>query len=289
MTNPVQLKYLEAMGIPVWVSRDKVIEQQDVNKALIDDEQQVALNDQNLNIQSDPHSKKNTDKEDSNQSSAKSIIDSLDHSNSNTAVTPVLNEIITESLEKSKVDNASTINNNKVPQDSNLIYKSSDHYIFACGSEQSEWMVIGHSPEPFTGIGIEPFANEAGVLLDNMIRAVGVNNPRQQAYYMNVLNINHSNTTSDIGSSKELIKQLHSQINIVQPKVILIVGQIAAQNLLEIKEPLINMRSIVHKIMDNKVSCVVTYYPSYLLEKPLDKRKAWSDLKLAMSEITDVS
>ena len=43
------------------------------------------------------------------------------------------------------------------------------------------------------------------------------------------------------------------------------------------------MRSKVHTLINKDIPCVVTYYPSYLLQKPIDKRKAWNDLKLAMS------
>jgi len=74
-------------------------------------------------------------------------------------------------------------------------------------------------------------------------------------------------------------------INRVKPKVILLVGQIAAQNLLANKDPLIIMRSKVHQLSELNIPSIVTYYPSYLLHKPIDKRKVWEDLKLAMKQI----
>ena len=60
-------------------------------------------------------------------------------------------------------------------------------------------------------------------------------------------------------------------------------------NLLNNKEPLIIMRSKLHQLTADNLPCVVTYYPEYLLQKPTDKRKAWDDLKLAMSALEDVS
>ena len=149
-------------------------------------------------------------------------------------------------------------------------------------------MIIGHSPEPFNGIGQEPFANDAGILLDNMLRAVGIEQPRRQAYLVNVFDINKSvESTTEL--QDKLNQELLAVIDKVQPKIILFVGQIAAQNLLDISDPLIIMRSKVHNISvsksDNKIPCIVTYYPNYLLQKPTDKRKAWDDLKLAMNQL----
>ncbi len=156
------------------------------------------------------------------------------------------------------------------------------------GSETADWMVIGHSPEPFNGIGQEPFAGEAGELLNNMLRAVGIEQPRTQAYLLNVVDINQSINT-DVETQQKLKQDLLAVIDKVKPKIVLFVGQIAPQNLLNSSDPLIIMRSKVYKISDANIPCVVTYYPSYLLQKPTDKRKAWDDLKLAMSQLTNVS
>ena len=279
MTSPAQLKYLDAMGIPVWVSRERVIEQRLVtdfpSENVVQSPSSAETTNSPKNLPNDNHS-------------AQSILDSL---NQPKIVKTPIKEVIQETVEKVTLPVNSIPQSPVEPKSDNLIHKSADHYVFASGNENADWMVIGHSPEPFTGIGDEPFAGEAGILLDNMIRAVGINNPRYQAYFLNVLDVtssrSHSNQESE--SFKHLKKQLIDQINKIQPKVVLIVGQIAAQNLLHIDIPLIKMRSNIHTITDNKIPCVVTYYPSYLLQKPIDKRKAWDDLKLAMSAVPDVS
>jgi DNA polymerase len=61
----------------------------------------------------------------------------------------------------------------------------------------------------------------------------------------------------------------------------LVVGRIAAQNLLKTDVPLGRLRQKVHEFGESRVPLVVTYHPAYLLRTPADKRKTWEDLKFA--------
>jgi DNA polymerase len=72
---------------------------------------------------------------------------------------------------------------------------------------------------------------------------------------------------------------LERQIALIQPKIILAVGKIAAQNLLGCSDPVGRMRGKVHAL--GEIPLVVTYHPAYLLRSPSQKKKAWSDLCLA--------
>jgi len=281
MTSPAQLKYLDAMGVPVWVSRDLIIEDNNTLELT-----PVALNPLIMDSLPSENSDNKTN------SSARNILDSLDAS--------YAKKRMRTKSEKTKMslDEAvsKSVNSAKLTEDSvsptlvseNLLFKSSQHYVYASGSETADWMVIGHSPEPFNGIGQEPFAGEAGELLNNMLRAVGIDQPRTDAYLLNVIDINQS-ANKDEEIQLKLKQDLLIIVEKVKPKIILFMGQIAPQNLLNSSDPLIIMRSKIHTISDSNFPCVVTYYPSYLLQKPTDKRKAWDDLKLAMSQLTDVS
>jgi len=288
MTSPAQLKYLDAMGIPVWISRDLIIENNE-SQELVSSHPLSEVNSQDVT------SVTNSKPENKSNNSALSILESLDDSSvkirstsANLDTNVVLEEIVTQSVDSAKLaqeDNfASAVNPILVSK--NLLLKSSQHHVYASGSEIADWMIIGHSPEPFNGIGQEPFAGESGELLNNMLRAAGLQHPRSQAYLLNVVDINQS---SDTDRNTKLTQDLLAVIEKVKPKIILFMGQIAPQNLLNSSDPLIIMRSKVHRIGDSNIPCVVTYYPSYLLQKPSDKRKAWDDLKLAMSQLSDVS
>ena len=76
---------------------------------------------------------------------------------------------------------------------------------------------------------------------------------------------------------------LERQISLLQPKLILVVGRIAAQNLLQTDTPIGKMRGRVYSYGDSGIPVVVTYHPAYLLRSPGQKRKAWEDLQLAMN------
>jgi DNA polymerase len=73
------------------------------------------------------------------------------------------------------------------------------------------------------------------------------------------------------------------QIALLQPKLMLAVGRIAAQNLLATDLSLGRLRGQVHTFGELNTPLIVTYHPAYLLRTPADKRKAWEDLKFARS------
>ena len=101
-------------------------------------------------------------------------------------------------------------------------------------------------------------------------------------------NSQHNDTDAE-KSKSDLNGILQDCIKQVQPKIIVIVGQLAAQNVLQSDEPLARLRGKPYTLPESNTHVVVTYYPSYLLSKPMDKRKAWDDLKLAVSLITEPS
>jgi DNA polymerase len=74
---------------------------------------------------------------------------------------------------------------------------------------------------------------------------------------------------------------LSQQIALLQPKILLAVGRIAAQNLLATDAPLARLRGKLHHFGAANTPLVITYHPAYLLRTPADKRKAWDDLKFA--------
>jgi uracil-DNA glycosylase family 4 len=74
---------------------------------------------------------------------------------------------------------------------------------------------------------------------------------------------------------------LERQIALLQPRIMLAVGRIAAQNLLATDTPIGKLRGQLHRFGASGTPLVVTYHPAYLLRSPTEKRKAWEDLKFA--------
>jgi DNA polymerase len=144
-------------------------------------------------------------------------------------------------------------------------------------------MIIGEAPGADEDKQGEPFVGKAGQLLNAMLHALGLK--RQQVYVANVLKCRPPNNRDpqpqEVAACEAFLKR---QIALVQPKVILVVGRIAAQNLLKVETPIGKLRGTVHKL-DGNIPVVVTYHPAYLLRSPSEKRKSWADLCLARNVI----
>jgi len=151
--------------------------------------------------------------------------------------------------------------------------------VFGTGDRSARLMVIGEAPGAEEDRQGEPFVGRAGQLLNSMLAAAGFE--RGQVYIANVLKCRPPNNR-DPGNEEaaQCLPYLRRQIELVQPDVILCVGRIAAQRLLGRDEPLARMRGRVHDVAGRPV--IVTYHPAYLLRSPGEKRKVWTDLKLAL-------
>jgi uracil-DNA glycosylase len=160
------------------------------------------------------------------------------------------------------------------------LHSSRTQTVFGTGSTQADLLVIGEAPGAEEDRRGEPFVGPAGQLLDEMLRAIGLD--RNVVYIANILKCrppgNRDPQNSEAASCRPY---LDAQIRLLQPKVILAVGRIAAQQLLGSDLPLGRMRGQVHTLDSAGVPVVVTYHPAYLLRTPIHKRKAWQDLCVA--------
>jgi DNA polymerase len=152
--------------------------------------------------------------------------------------------------------------------------------VFGVGNRSAEWLVVGEAPGAEEDQRGEPFVGRAGQLLNAMLRAIGL--AREQVYIANMLKCRPPNNRDPlVGEVTECAPYLERQVALLKPKIMLVVGRIAAQNLLQTTVPLGRLRLKVHAYGPSRVPLVVTYHPAYLLRTPLDKRKAWDDLKFA--------
>ncbi|WP_305908784.1 uracil-DNA glycosylase [Methylomarinum sp. Ch1-1] len=158
--------------------------------------------------------------------------------------------------------------------------------VFGSGNKQADWMLIGEAPgqnEDREGL---PFVGKAGQLLTEMIRALGM--AREQVYIANVIKCrppgNRDPKVEEVSACSDYLRR---QIALIRPKIILAVGRVAAQSLLNTQDPLAKLRNVVHKLDD--IPLIVIYHPAYLLRSPLEKRKAWEDLQFAMKTFEDMN
>ncbi|WP_326535635.1 uracil-DNA glycosylase [Pseudorhodoferax sp.] len=158
---------------------------------------------------------------------------------------------------------------------------------------RADWLIVGEAPGEQEDLRGEPFVGQAGKLLDNMLRAVGVSRhgdakaAPQSAFIVNVLKCrppgNRNPALDEVAQCEPFLKR---QIALLQPKIILAVGRFAVQSLLadsvaDVQTvPLGRLRGKVYRYAG--VPVVVSYHPAYLLRSLPEKAKAWADLCLAM-------
>ena len=150
--------------------------------------------------------------------------------------------------------------------------------VFGVGNTNADWLIIGEAPGAEEDRRGEPFVGRAGQLLDQMLLAIGQS--RDSVFIANILKCRPpTNRDPRPEESAACRDYLERQIELIQPKIILAVGKIAAQNLLGSDEPVGRMRGRRHDL--GGIPMVVTYHPAYLLRSPSQKYKSWSDLCLA--------
>lgn len=161
--------------------------------------------------------------------------------------------------------------------------------VFGVGDPRATWLFVGEGPGYNENIKGEPFVGAAGQLLDNMLTALGLRRG-ERAYIANVVKCRPTDSAGkDRPPTAEEIQAclpyLKRQIALIQPEVIVALGKTAAIALLQAdpETPVAQLRGRVHRV--GSVPMIVTYHPAYLLRKPLDKSKAWTDLCLVHSTL----
>ena len=161
------------------------------------------------------------------------------------------------------------------------LHRSRTQTVFGVGHPAAEWLIIGEAPGADEDRLGEPFVGRAGQLLTSMLRAMGL--AREEVFIANILKCrppnNRDPNANEINHCSSYLRQ---QIELIQPKIILVVGRIAAQSLLNVDTPIGKMRGQQHVYQDTAIPVIATYHPAYLLRSPQQKCKAWDDLKFAM-------
>lgn len=177
--------------------------------------------------------------------------------------------------------------------------------VFGVSSRYADWMVIGDAPNQMEERDQQPFVEDRGILLDNMLAAVGLTRnaeleanaktgvPASAADHKRAKRgvfVTHAvkcRPPSDRNPVQGEINQcsaiLRRQIELVQPKLVLLVGRLAVRSVLHTDQPIGRLRGTAHRVQNTLA--VVTYPPEHLIRHPQDKAKAWEDLCLAMSAV----
>jgi DNA polymerase len=152
--------------------------------------------------------------------------------------------------------------------------------VLGVGDEQADWMFIGEAPGAEEDERGEPFVGEAGKLLDNMLAAIKLQRGKQ-VYIANVVKCHPlENHSPSVEQAQQCMPYLARQIELIQPKLIVALGKVAALNLLGEEGALDELRGVLHDY--HGIPVVVSYHPAYLLRRPTAKAQAWQDLCFAV-------
>jgi len=158
--------------------------------------------------------------------------------------------------------------------------------VFGVGNRAADWMIIGEAPGAEEDRRGEPFVGRAGKLLDEMLRAIGLD--RSTVFIANILKCRPPNNRDPAANEAAACRgYIERQIELIEPRLILAVGRIAAQHLLHSDAPVGRLRGRAHSLNNGQIPLVVTYHPAYLLRSPSQKRKVWEDLCLARQTVEE--
>jgi DNA polymerase len=151
--------------------------------------------------------------------------------------------------------------------------------VFGVGSEEADLLIVGEAPGAEEDRRGEPFVGRAGQLLDAMLGAIEL--AREDVYIANILKCRPPNNRDPrAAEATACTPYLERQIQLLQPKVILALGRIAAQWMLQSDAPIGRLRGQRLGFGNPETPLVASYHPAYLLRSPTAKAKAWEDLRL---------
>ncbi|MCD4817666.1 MAG: uracil-DNA glycosylase [Candidatus Cloacimonetes bacterium] len=153
---------------------------------------------------------------------------------------------------------------------------SRNHFVYGNGNPNADMMLIGEGPgadEDKTG---NVFVGKAGQLLTKMLKAINIE--RDEVYISNIIKCRPPGNRNPHNDEVEAcLPYLLEQIEIISPKLILLLGRVAAISLFHIDQTLKNYRQ--KPLYFQGIKTYITYHPSALLRNPHWKKPAWVDLQ----------
>jgi len=154
--------------------------------------------------------------------------------------------------------------------------------VFGEGSERAQLVFVGEGPghdEDMQGL---PFVGRAGKLLNQMIEAMGLR--RDDVYICNIVKCrppgNRQPERDEVATCSPFLDR---QLAVIHPKVVVCLGNVAAQTLLGTNKSISQFRGQWFDFRGMKL--LATYHPAFLLRTPSAKSEVWTDLKKVMAEL----
>jgi uracil-DNA glycosylase len=162
------------------------------------------------------------------------------------------------------------------------LHQGRNKIVFADGSPNAQLVFIGEGPGADEDMQGLPFVGRAGKLLTQMIEAMGLQ--RKDVYICNVVKCRPpQNRAPEPDEVEACSPYLLRQIDVINPKVLVCLGAVAAKTLLETNRGITQFRGQWMEWRGRKL--MATYHPAYLLRNPAAKGEVWKDLQKVMAEL----
>ena len=167
--------------------------------------------------------------------------------------------------------------------------KNATSLVFSDGNINSKIMIIGEGPGANEDIEGKPFVGRAGKLLDKMLYAIQLD--RTKVYISNVVNYrppeNRKPTEEEI---KRYLPYLKSHIEVINPKILLLLGSTALNTLVGNEVVISKARGQwIHKAIGKaKPWIIASFHPAFLMRQPEQKKLAWIDLKMIRDKLKNL-
>ena len=157
-----------------------------------------------------------------------------------------------------------------------ILAKTRTNTVFGEGSKNSKIMFVGEGPGFYEDKSGKPFVGNAGQLFDSMLNAINLT--RQDIYITNIVKCRPpDNRNPSEKECKSCIEFLRWQVKIINPKIIVCLGAVAANNIIEKGFSVTKNRGIWYK--KGKFDIIATYHPAAILRDKNKKKDVWEDLK----------
>ena len=151
-----------------------------------------------------------------------------------------------------------------------------NHVVFGVGAQNADVMFIGEGPGEQEDLKGEPFVGAAGKLLDDMLRIIDLDR-KTNCYIANVVKCRPPYNRDPSGEEQEAcLGFLRNQVGLVQPKIIVCLGRIAAKAVIDPEYRITKDHG--NWAQSNGVWMTATYHPSALLRDPAKRPEAFDDL-----------
>ena len=151
------------------------------------------------------------------------------------------------------------------------------NFVFGVGDPKSQVVFIGEAPGREEDLQGEPFVGRAGQLLNRILESINLD--RKSVYICNIIKCRPpANRDPSSQETATCIPYLEQQLQIIRPKIIVALGRISAQYLLNSTAPMNQLRGKMYRRGSSML--MVTYHPAALLRNPNWKTDTWEDMKM---------